>query len=544
MPDVFISYGRSTSLQAEQLEGRLCELGYDVWRDNNLPAHRAYTTVIEEQLSAAKAVVVAWSHDAAKSDWVISEADRARGDGKLVQLRLDDVRLPMPFDRIQCADLTAWSGETEHQGWRIVLASVEALCGAGHGGVSLAALPRLSGKPSVAVMPFANLSNDPEQAYFADGIVEEIVAALSRFKSILVVSAGSSLVFKGKLATPQEAAQTLGVGYLLEGSVRKAGGRVRIGLHLIDAASGEQIWSDRLDDTLEDVFALQDRVAHIIAGMIEPTVHELDEKKATSRPTDNMSSWDFYLRSLPPFRISRKKEMQLAIDLLDRAIALDPEFAIALSQSCVCHRQMIDHGWCDDVERYRARGLELAERALRTGKDDAKVVAQVAASLPGLEQNLDRALTLAERAISLNPASSFVWLISGSVLLRKGEADLAAKHLELAMRLDPISSMNAFTRMYLAMARFQQGRLPESLALFTTTPLRLPVSYAVLAALYGRLGQRGQAQAALAQFRDITSCTIEHAASVWFPRPEPRKLFLEGLASIEGEPAPSAASAG
>jgi tetratricopeptide (TPR) repeat protein len=227
--------------------------------------------------------------------------------------------------------------------------------------------------------------------------------------------------------------------------------------------------------------------------------------------------------------------MLAAVDLLDQAIALDPNFALAMSQSCVCLRQMLDHGWCDDPDKVRRRGLELAERALRLAGEDARVLCQVAVSLPGLEGHLERAVALMDRAIALNPASPFVLMASGSLRLKCGEPDLAAEHLETAMRLDPISTMNGFMRMYLASARFQQERFDEALALFQTTTMRLPISYAILAALHGHLGQIDQAREALAQFETQSIGSVQEVAHIWFPRPRERKLFLDGIALAEGK---------
>ncbi len=269
MADIFISYARSTAKQAQAVAEALRSQGYGVWLDDAIPAHRAYADVIEEELKALTAVVV-WSADAVKSQWVQSEADHAREAGKLVQLNIDGALLPMPFDRIQCADLTGWTGDADAPGWRRVAASIATLTAGAAAAPPAApvvkALPQGQLKPSIAVMPFANLSNDPEQDYFVDGVVEEIVSALSRFKSLFVTSAGDGLVSDGKAMSPQDAAHQLGVRYLLEGSVRKSGGRVRIAVHLVDASNGAEIWADRLDDTMEDVFALQDRVAARVAA--------------------------------------------------------------------------------------------------------------------------------------------------------------------------------------------------------------------------------------------------------------------------------------
>jgi adenylate cyclase len=540
MTDVFISYARSTEGQARAITEAVRALGYEVWRDDQLPAHRDFTSVLAERLEDAKAVLVIWSAEAVKSEWVQSEADRARLQHKLVQLTIDGAPIPMPFDRIQCADLTGWNGALDAPGWRKVVASIAELAGA-KGPVSVPrsvevghTSPQLLSMPSIAVLPFANLSSDPEQDYFAEGMVEEIVGALSRYKSLFVVAAGSNLIVDGVEMSPQDAARQLGVRYLLDGSVRKGRGRVRIAVHLIDARDGAQIWSERLEDTLEDVFALQDRVALQIAGAVETTVQERDIRQVSARPTDNASSYDLYLRSIRPFRAFKKAEMLAAIELLDRAIALDPNFATAMSQSGVCHRQVVEHGWCDDPKGYRRRGLELVERALNLAGTDARVLAQSAVSLAGLEGSLDRAIPLIERAVALNPASAFVWLVNGVLQLRMGEPDRAAEHLETAMRLDPISEINGFYRMYLATARFQQGRLDEALALFRTTSMRIPVSYAVLAAIHGHRGETGPAQDALRQFDQLEAGPIETIAEIWFPRPQHRKPFQEGIALAWG----------
>jgi adenylate cyclase len=325
----------------------------------------------------------------------------------------------------------------------------------------------------------------------------------------------------------------VGARFLLEGSVRKSGPRVRITLHLIDAAAGAELWSDRVEDANGDVFALQDQVAERVAGVTEMAVTDADTQMLVDRPTTNLGSYDLYLRALFLFRTSRKAEMLQAIELLDRAVALDPTFALALSQNAVCLRQVVDHSWADDLDGARRKGLDQAERALRAAAADARVLAQVAISLPGLEGRTDRALTLVERAKALNPSSGFAWLASGSLQLRRGDPQQAAADLETAMRLDPISSMNNYMRMYLASARFQQRRFEEALALFHSTTYRLPVSYAILASLHGHLGQAAEARRALADLERVEAGSLDALAGIWFPRPEYRQLLLDGLTLAE-----------
>lgn len=388
--------------------------------------------------------------------------------------------------------------------------------------------------PTIAVLPFASLSPGLDQIYFAEGMVEEIVARLAGFKFLSVVAAGATLTMTGQVTSPREAARQLGVTHLLEGSIRRAGNRVRIGLHLVDAVSEAVVWSDRLEDVMEDLFALQDRVAQRVAGVVFGAVEDADTQKAFRRPTDNLTSYDLYLRALWLFSFSRKREMLDAIELLERAIALDPEFAVALSQSAISYRQVVDHAWVEDPERYRLRGLELAEQALRWGRNDATILSRVAASLPGLEHKFDRAFALVDRAIAVNPNSAFVWLISGSIRVRAGDTDIAAEHLETGMRLDPISSYNTYMRMYLAAARFQQRRFEESLTLFNATTLRLPVSHAILAALHGYLGNEAEARKSLREFREAYDGELSDAVQLWFARPDLQDLLLGGIGKIGG----------
>jgi TolB-like protein len=535
MSDVFISYARSTAKLANAAAEALRGLGYSVWLDDELLAHHAYTHAIEQQLTAAKAALVIWSAEAVQSEWVLSEANRAREDRKLVQLTVDGARLPMPFDQTQCADLTGWAGDVSAPGWRKVVASIGELIG-GERPVSAEAdapLP-LPTKPSIAVMPFANLSGDSEQEYFADGMVEEITNALSRFKSLFVIASSSTLTFKGKAVGAQEAARKLGVRYVLEGSVRKAGNRVRISVKLIDAADGSQTWSDRFEDTLEDVFALQDKVALSAASVIEPTVQAAEVRRASRRPTENMGSYDLYLRARALRQDNvRKAGMLEALDLLNRAIAIDGDFGPALAEAAVCHHLIFINEWSDDPEANRRQMIELAHRALKVARDDADVLAAFGFLLWRHEQDRDTALNLIDRAIALNPGSSTVWRWSGMVL-RLSNPDLAAEHIETAMRLDPLGSNRAVQAYAMGMVRFAQQRFSEAASLLKEFAQRTesPAGHAWLAASYGHLGRIHEAKSALARLRELTSRPFESFAN---EAPKAHELFLEGIALAEGK---------
>jgi len=510
-----------------------------------LLAHHAYTHAIEEQLTAAKVALVIWSAEAVRSEWVLSEANRAREDHKLIQLTVDGARLPMPFDQTQCADLAGWSGDLHAPGWRKVVASIGDLIGEtgtpAEAPVAAAPLP-LPSKPSIAVMPFANLSGDPEQDCFADGMVVEIAAALSRFKSLFVIASSSTLTFKGKTVGAQEVGRRLGVRYVLEGSVRKAGNRIRIAVQLMDAADGSQSWTNRFEDTLEDVFELQDKVALSVASVIEPTVRAAEVRRASRRPTENMGAYDLYLRARAVRQDNvRKANVLEALDLLDRAIAIDPDFGPALVLAGLCRHGLFINEWSDDPEAERRRTIELAHRALKVAGDDADVLAAAASLLSMHEQGLDTALDLIDRAMALNPGASAVWQASGSVQGRSSnpDLDLAAEHIETAMRLDPIGSNRAGQVIALGVMRFAQRRYSEAASLFRENVQRTDGSagYAYLAASYGHLGRIDEAKSALVRRRELTSSPMTTLLNF---NPKLIQALLDGIAMAEGKMPPDA----
>src|SRR5258707_11849617 len=369
MSEIFISYARSTADQAQAIAEALRGLGYGVWRDDELPAHRAYAKVIEERLQAAKAVVVIWSAEAVESEWVQSEADTARTDHKLVQLTVDGTKLPRRFDRIQCADMAGWEGEVDSPGWRKVIASVaELVRGDAPPAPSVAeARPR---KLSICVLPFGSMSDDPQQECFSDGISEDIITDLSKVSALGVIARNPSFGFKGKSPNVKEVAHQLGVSHVLEGSVRKAGGRVRITAQLIDGATGNHLWAERYDRELTDIFALQDEISEAIVKALKLKL--LPEEKAAieQRGTDNVDAYNLYLMARSYFLTGNQgdpRQHEAIERLTRRAVDLDPGYAqawalLASAQYTLHHT----HGRAGDG------GQAALERALALNPDQAE----------------------------------------------------------------------------------------------------------------------------------------------------------------------------
>ena len=529
MADIFISYARSTATQAKAVATALRALGYSVWIDDDLPAHRTYSRVIEEQMAAAKAAVVIWSADAVQSEWVMSEANRAREDRKLVQLSVDAARLPMPFDQIQSADLVDWAGDPDTPGWRKVVSSIADLVG----GTTEAAQPvadaplPLPSKPSIAVLPFANLSGDPEQEYFADGMVAEIVTALSRHRSLFVVGSASTLAFRGETRTTKEIARELGVRYLLEGNVRRSGDRVRIAAQLIDAVSGGQLWAEKFDGVLNDVFDLQDEVATAVATQIEPNVLSAEMKRASSFPTADTSAYDLYLRARYLLHRADAKSLAERDTLIDCAIAADPDFAPALALASIFQAfHWISDG--NDADDARTAAIDLGRRALRAGGADAEVLALVVNGFALIGEDLEFCQSTIDRALAINPGLSVAWLASGLARLCAGQTALALDHLDTGLRQDPRSPWSFTFRMFRADCIFMMHRFEEAAALFKESVQVNPDSVGprtMLVAAYAHLGRLAEAEALC---RPMLVASLQMVLS-WFHDPDDKELLRSGL---------------
>jgi TolB-like protein len=299
----------------------------------------------------------------------------------------------------------------------------------------------LPDKPSIAVLPFANMSGDPEQEYFADGMVEEIITALSRIRWLFVIARNSTFTYKGQAIDVKQVGRELGVRYVLEGSVRKAGQRVRITAQLIDALSGSHLWADRFDGSLEDVFELQDRVAISVAGVIEPALQAAEMRRSAARSVTDLTAYDLYLRALAAFFPTTKERVLEALGLLDQALAIDRQCGPALSWAATCHLQLVRDGWAEDPETSRRIAGYLARQSLQVGENDPDILANGALVLAYFGEDIGAMIGLVDRALTLNPSYARGWYLSGLLRAWAGQPDLAIEHVETSLRLSPRERM-------------------------------------------------------------------------------------------------------
>jgi adenylate cyclase len=393
----------------------------------------------------------------------------------------------------------------------------------------------LPDKPSIAVLPFANLSGDPEQEYFVDGMVEETITALSRIRWLFVIARNSSFTYKGRTVDVKQVGRELGVRYVLEGAVRKSGNRVRITGQLIDAETGAHLWADRFDGSLEDVFDLQDKIALSVAGVIEPALQTAEMRRSAARPMPDLTAYDLYLRALAVLFPITKEGLFEALRLLKQAIAIDPRYGVALSWAAFCHMQLVHQGWAQAAQMNRYKATDLARQALQVGGNDPGILANAALVLARFGEDIGAMIGLVDRALALNPGYARGWYQSGLIRNLAGEHDLAIEHVETALRLSPCERMGQSLRIigisYFLKRQFEEAA--SKLLLSIQDHPGSPPAYRYLAACYAQMGRFDEARATVAKLRAITAMVVPSTAGL--RNPEDRELYLSGLRLAAGE---------
>jgi TolB-like protein len=392
----------------------------------------------------------------------------------------------------------------------------------------------LPDRPSIAVLPFENLSGDTEQEYFSDGMVEEIITALSRTNWLFVIARNSSFAYKGRAVDAKQVGRELGVRYLLEGGVRKAAGQVRISAQLIDASTGTQLWADRFNGALKDVFDLQDQVSTSVVGAIAPKLEHAEIQRAKLKRTENLDAYDYYLRGLANVYAWTKEGSDEARRLFDKAILLDPDFASAYAMIGYYYVQRKSNGWMTDRAQEIATAIMVARRAAELGGDDANALSRAGQTLGFVGGDLDAGATLIDQALAINPNLATTWFNSGFMRVWLGEHDVAIEHLTRAMRLSPLDPLIFGMQTATAFAHFFAGRNDEAVV-WAEKALRTKPNFngtnAIAAASYAFVGKQDAAQKAAAHLLQIDPSFRISNLKDYFPlrRQQDLAKFAEGL---------------
>ena len=398
----------------------------------------------------------------------------------------------------------------------------------------LTAAPPLPYKPSIAVLPFENMSGDPEQEYFADGMVEEIITALTRFKWLFVIARNSSFTFKGKAVDIKEVGRQLGVRYVLEGSVRKASGKVRITGQLIDALTGAHLWADRFERDLTDIFALQDEVTVAVVSAIQPKLLQTEIALATRRRPENLTAYDFYLRAMQQYYLTTREGLAEAMGLAHRGLELDPRFGLVAAVAGSCHALNVLLGYAADPQVERKEAVRLLRLALRIDDSDPDILAWASLASAFMVDDCEGAIEMADRAVALNPNSFWAWNTRGWVYKIAGLPEEALRSFERAIRMSPIDPLLHRTFVGMGLVFIELGRSDEAVVAAKKAQRQNPSyspAYRCLASAFAHLGRETEARDAAAR---LLECDPAFTISSWIARggQTSAKLQIEGLRKV------------
>jgi TolB-like protein len=421
------------------------------------------------------------------------------------------------------------------RGYRFVGPVVTEECGdTGVAATEVTPTLALPDKPSIAVLPFTNMSSDPEQEYFTDGIVEEIITALSRFSSLFVIARNTSFTYKGRSVDVKEVGHELGVRYVLEGSVRKSANRLRITGQLIDAATGVHLWADRFEGALEDIFDLQDQVTTSVVGAITPKLEQVEIERSKRKPTDSLDAHDYYLRGCESLYQQTRESTSEALALFTKAIQRDPGFSLAYAMAAFCYTQRKAFGWIADRARETTEAARLARRAVELGKDDAVALSRAGLTLAYVVEDLHAGALFIDRALVLNPNLSTAWFASGQLRVWIGEPEIAIRLLERFIRMSPLDPIISRAYSAIAFAHVFAERFEEAVRYADRALSERPKCHPSLRAaatsnaLAGRIEQ---ARTAVARLREIDPGLRVSGLKNLTPlqRPQDARKYAEGM---------------
>jgi TolB-like protein/tetratricopeptide (TPR) repeat protein len=395
----------------------------------------------------------------------------------------------------------------------------------------LKSAPALPDKPSIAVLPFQNMSGDPDQDYFADGMVDEITTALSRFKFLFVIARNSSFAYKGKAVDIKQVGRELGVRYVLEGSVRKAAGKVRIIGQLIDAATGVHLWADRFEGDLADIFALQDRMTERVVSAVAPKMFQIEIGLAARRPND-LSAYDLCLRAVPHLNSRTPEGTAEALRLASRALEIDPSYGFAATLAGTCHFVNVGEEWAADPKSQTAElaeGFRLLRLAIQIDGKDSEALSALSRATSMWTCDFDTAKELADRAVSSNPNAADAWVHRGWTYLTAGRPEEAIRSFERAIRISPFDRLLVSNLVGMGCAFIDLGRFDEAVAAATKALQKnqaYGAAYRCLAAALSHLGRDAEARKTATRLLEIEP---DFRLSKLMARGQRSQMVIEGL---------------
>ncbi len=386
--------------------------------------------------------------------------------------------------------------------------------------------------PSIAVLPFANLSKDPEQEYFADGIVEDIIAALSRFRSFFVVARNSTFSYKGRNVSVQQIGRELGVRYVLEGSVRRSGEKIRITAQLVDAVSGMHLWAEHYDSVMANVFDLQDQITASVVGSIQPSIRTAEIERARRKRPESLDAYDLVMRSLPYVWALECEANKEATRLIDKALLLDPGYPLALSLAAWCRGQRIVYNWSKNVQEDKRETLRLAQAAAAIAHDDPFILTVLGAALT-ITREYQRAESMLERARALDPNSAWAWNRSGWLRNYQHDPETAIEHFERSLRLSPFDPMAFNCDVGIGCAHFIAKRYDQAAQWQEKGLMAKPSAawiHRTLAPAYALAGNLDKARDSVGELvKNYTGIRISDIIEAMAFSPEAMSRFAEGL---------------
>lgn len=462
MADVFVSYSSEDLDRVQPLVTQLEALGYSVWWDNHLRGGSVYSQEIESALNAAKTAVVVWTEASSKSRWVADEADVALQAHKLIPIKLDAISPPIGFRQIHTIDLSQWKGQASDPAVEMLSSAIRHITGES----SEALAPKPPGA-SIAVLAFVNMSSDPEQEYFSDGLAEELLNLLTRIEQFKVTSRTSSFAFKGSDKTISEIGSLLGVEHVLEGSVRKAGNRIRVTAQLIEAASGFHLWSETYDRTLDDIFAVQDEIsASIVSSLQDRIIGQVESPRADH--SVSIEAYDFYLLGQQRLNQRTRTDLEKGREYFAQAIALDPIYTRALAALAFTHILLSNSPGCygtTPLDKSLALAKPFLDRAVAIDPSSSDLN-RVLSFYHERQGNHREAIRTAEKALSENANSSEAVVALGIAVAANG--DPAADNVQTLLRAVELDPLTVVTRINLVLCLTQRQRQDEAQTVLAT----------------------------------------------------------------------------